>query len=282
MPNNPQNTLSTMALKSYNHFISLQLESLDWIKFTNKDGNSIRFNTNKYKNNTDKLDFINVNVNVLFPPSELNLQAIIPNVDPPIHMPIVTSTHSRKATDWKLIHRCLSHISDDKLSTMCSKQIMRDLPKTFPVNQQTNTCQCNIFWKGKAKHSPHGETSDTTHLNLGPLLHMDFMFMNKPSICGFASILLFVYSNSRKLWIFCTQTKSPPVSTVRFFLHQLRKQQISPLTLHTDEGGDISRSTEICKIIHDEFQISLETTGAYASWLNGKEEHHIRTIANMI
>ena len=49
MPNNPQNTLSTTALKYYNHFRSVRMESLDWIKITSKEGKTIKVNTNKYK-----------------------------------------------------------------------------------------------------------------------------------------------------------------------------------------------------------------------------------------
>ena len=58
MPNNPQNTISTPALKSISHFRSARNEALSWTKFTNSQGQSARINSNPHFARQEVLDFI--------------------------------------------------------------------------------------------------------------------------------------------------------------------------------------------------------------------------------
>ena len=51
--------------------------------------------------------------------------------------------------------------------------------------------------------------------------------------------------------------------------------------IRTDLGGELARSDELCAMLKDEFQIVLERTGTYSSWMNGKVERHNRTITEM-
>ena len=61
----------------------------------------------------------------------------------------------------------------------------------------------------------------------------------------------------------------------------LRKMGRVPQFLCSDEGGELACCAEICVLLRDEFQVTLESTGGYASFLNGKVERHNSTIENL-
>ena len=44
----------------------------------------------------------------------------------------------------------------------------------------------------------------------------------------------------------------------------------------------LSNSTDEKKLLVDKFKISMETNGGDASWLNGKNERHKKSIHNMV
>ena len=52
--------------------------------------------------------------------------------------------------------------------------------------------------------------------------------------------------------------------------------------MRIDEDGKFKNSTDITKILVDEFSISMKSTGGDASWLNGKNERRNRRIHNMV
>eukprot|EP00978_Attheya_sp_CCMP212_P035013 scaffold150155_cov50-Attheya_sp.AAC.1 len=45
----------------------------------------------------------------------------------------------------------------------------------------------------------------------------------------------------------------------------------NPIYIHVDEGGELANSTDFCKAVVG-LDLILETTGGYASNLNGKNE----------
>ena len=45
MRDNPQNKISSTAIKKYNDFCSVQIEALEWFKVTNLEGKSVRVST---------------------------------------------------------------------------------------------------------------------------------------------------------------------------------------------------------------------------------------------
>ena len=49
-----------------------------------------------------------------------------------------------------------------------------------------------------------------------------------------------------------------------------------------DKYGAFANSTDVTKLPVDELKISIKTTGGDASWLNGKNEIHNRSIHNMV
>ena len=60
-------------------------------------------------------------------------------------------------------------------------------------------------------YPPKGKTVDTTNIQPGEIIHMDFSFFNVNSIQGFTSMLTAVYEKTIMLWIFPTVPKIYPV-----------------------------------------------------------------------
>ena len=52
--------------------------------------------------------------------------------------------------------------------------------------------------------------------------------------------------------------------------------------MRVDEDGTLENSTDVTKLLVDDFNISMETTSFYASWTNGKNEKNNRIIHNMV
>ena len=55
---NPQNTISTTAIKKYNEFRSVRVEALEWIKLTTAEGKSTRVPTERKIVENEVLDFM--------------------------------------------------------------------------------------------------------------------------------------------------------------------------------------------------------------------------------
>ena len=87
------------------------------------------------------------------------------------------------------------------------------------------------------------------------------MFIDHTSIRGFTYILIIIDAKTRKLWLFCTPNKHPPISIITFFLIQMSVKNICLQTIRTDEGRELARSTQFCTLLQYEFKINLETTG---------------------
>ena len=102
---------------------------------------------------------------------------------------------------------------------MAKLEIMEDLPKRKSKNYKRKNCPCLIYWKSRMVNLPRGLTMKTDNLRPGELIHMDFCFLDVESIRKFTCTLVVVDAKTRKMWIFNTQGKRPPLDTVRFFLN---------------------------------------------------------------
>jgi len=83
------------------------------------------------------------------------------------------------------------------------------------------------------------------------------------------------------LWNFPTASKHPPLQILDFLFAILNHEGILVQCIRVDEDGALANSSEFCDFLI-QWKISLETTGGYASFLNGKIERHHRTIAQMV
>jgi len=131
---------------------------------------------------------------------------------------------------------------------------------------------------------PHPSRSKATSYSLttrGQLLHLDFSFWNITSIRGFSSLLSIIDGKDRMLWNFPTASKSAPISILEYFFNMLEKEDVVIKCVHVDEDGALAKSSEFTTFLTTH-NITMETTGGHASFLNGKIEPPHRTIANMV
>ena len=62
MPQNPQNTISSTAIKKYNEYRSVRQEALEWFKITTSEVRSVRVPTIRKKVEVEALDFIKIDI----------------------------------------------------------------------------------------------------------------------------------------------------------------------------------------------------------------------------
>ncbi len=83
------------------------------------------------------------------------------------------------------------------------------------------------------------------------------------------------------LWNFPTASKRCPLQILDYLFAMLQHEGTTVQCIRVDEDGALANSSEFCDFLVQR-HISLETTGGYASFLNGKIERHHRTIAQMV
>jgi len=192
--------------------------------------------------------------------------------------PIVNSATSESPLSRLLVHQRLGHNCDEVLDTMCRRQSLLGLPKhPFPPRK----CPCIICITTKTVHPPRAKITSVTLTKRGQLLHIDFSFWNVVSLRGFTSLLSVIDGKDRMLWNFPTASKRCPLQILDYLFAMLQHDGITIQCIRVDEDGALANSSEFCDFLLQR-HISLETTGGYASFLNGKVERHHRTIAQMV
>jgi hypothetical protein len=110
---------------------------------------------------------------------------------------------------------------------------------------------------------------------------MDFTFFNKVSIRKCTSALCITDATTSYPFGFPTRSKRPPINIFRWFISVLRSMGKKPVFIRVDEGGELARSRDFCFLLQ-ELGLILQTTGGYASSLNGKSEITHRLTKNMV
>jgi len=128
---------------------------------------------------------------------------------------------------------------------------------------------------------PKAKFTSTKLLCRGQLLHIDFSFWNLCSIRGFTSLLSVIDGKDRMLWNFPTTSKHVPLSILDYSFTMLDREGVTIENVRVDEDGALANNSEFSNFLINH-KISLQTTGGYASFLNGKVERHHRTIAQMV
>ena len=193
--------------------------------------------------------------------------------------PIITSYFNKQPISWEIIHRRLLQHSDIVMKEMCRHQTLDGLPKHCLKKIHAS---CTILYKEKTTTINKGTTVDTSNLQTGELVHMDFEFYNATSIRGFTSMLTAVCAKIRMLLVFCTASKRAPVRIICFILKTLMHEKHPCKCVIVDEDSALANSTDVTNLLADEFKISMETTVGDASWLNLKNERHNIIIHNMV
>ena len=94
-------------------------------------------------------------------------------------------------------------------------------------------------------------------------------------------MLKLVCAKTRMLWVLPTAPKRSTVRIIRFILTKLMNEQHPRKRVRVDEDIALASSTDVTNLLVDEFKIFMETTGGDASWINGNNERHNRSIHNM-
>ncbi len=83
---------------------------------------------------------------------------------------------------------------------------------------------------------------------------------------GYSSHLVIVDSASRRVWVFLTKTKDPPIETFRAFMTRFASHTG---LIRTDQGGELARSGAVRTMMLTEFRYVVEPTGADSPSQNG-------------
>ncbi len=267
MPTNPQCTFSPTALTHYLKYKTTTTH-LEHLSITTSNGTNIKFPSVPRHSDQQLLDYHEFIV-------------VRPNPSTPITIssqPIANSATSELPLTRLLVHQRLGHGCDTVLDTMCRNQTLLGLPKRpFP----SRSCPCPICITTKFTNTPKVKQTLCPSTVKGELLHIDFSFWNVTSVRGFSSLLSIIDGSTRMLWNFPTASKRVPLTILEFFFGALTKENISILGIRVDEDGALANNTEFSNFLLAR-SIPLESTGGYASYLNGKIERPHRTIANMV
>ena len=131
---------------------------------------------------------------------------------------------------------------------------------------------CPICAKCKLTRLPRNPPLPVSMLRPGQMLQMDFGFYNVKSVRGFSSFLSVDCVQTKYSFAFCTRRKRSPIDIIRWILSTLSKLDKQVNFVRFDEGGELARCEELNGMLVDEFNVVMQTTGGYASHLNGVTE----------
>ena len=93
---------------------------------------------------------------------------------------------------------------------------------------------------------------------------------------GYSAYLLIVDGASRRVWVFLTTGKNPPIAILRAFL---TKFGLAKGVIRTNQGGELARSDAFRTTMMDDFGYTIEPTGADSPSQNGGAEIYNGTLA---
>jgi len=152
----------------------------------------------------------------------------------------------------------------------------------LPPHIRELTHPCPLCLKCKLTRIPRNPPLPVGSIKPGQMLQLDFAFLNEASIRGFTSYLSCDCVSTKYSFKFCTRSKRAPVDIIRWIVTTLSQQGKTVNFVRFDEGGELARSHEISKMLVEEYKILMQTTGGYASHLNGVTERGHRTDADSI
>ena len=101
------------------------------------------------------------------------------------------------------------------------------------------------------------------------MLQMDFSFFNGEIIRVFNSTFVAICSATSYPFGFPSRIKRPPFDILKFLVTTLKNQDKNVAFIKVDEDVSLARSSEFMKTCYN-MNITVQTTGVYASSLNGK------------
>ena len=249
MPGNSKCTFSAHHLHRTNKFRSGIHSMHACIKLIDHEGFQTKIQIDSIING---LDYVTMQ---LLPPNTSSIT------------PIACSAARKMILTPELIHHKCAHYHYERIQHLATHELITGLPKHLPSMNKP----CPICLAMKSRKLNRKKKQDWSQYSPGESIHMDFAFMPQTSIRGFTSFLSVKDAATNYTWIFLSRNKRPPLDVLTFFISILKKEQRIIRYVRVDEDGALANSTEFCKllILH---HITLQTTGGYASSLNGKSE----------
>jgi hypothetical protein len=202
----------------------------------------------------------------------------------------------------ELWHQRMAHPGTAKLRK--TQQHTTGIPALGPAHPLFGCSSCNM---GKLAKQARGKTDSREANAKGERFHMDYGFFRGPkhlqrkikrkygdataasmqhkpileSREGYVAYLLIVDGHTRKVWVYPTKTKEPPIETVDLFLQRFGLRDGTQRYVRTDQGGELAKSADFCNLIAKHGYV-VESTGPDASSQNGRGERPHRTLANMV
>ena len=140
-------------------------------------------------------------------------------------------------------------------------QTLTGLPKHCP--KKLNQAPYIICYTQNMTTYPKGKSVETTNLQPGELIHMEFVSYNVTSLRVFPYIITVVCTKTTMLWISPTEYKLDPFSIIIFILTTFNNEQHPCKCVRVDEDVTLENSTDVTNSLVDEFVISMETNGVY-------------------
>ena len=91
-----------------------------------------------------------------------------------------------------------------------------------------------------------------------------------------------VCENTRMQWVLPNKSKQAPVHIICFILTTLKNEQHPLKHVRFYSYGALENSTYVTNLLVDDFNTSMETTGAYESWINENNERQNKIFHNMV
>ena len=136
-------------------------------------------------------------------------------------------------------HVRLGNVHFDAIIKMSKKGTVDNIPmidKPFPM-------VCKTCFQNNRKRLPRTLTDNSRLTRFS----IDYMFYSHMSLRGHNSAFTIVYQGSRYPFAFPCCAKRPPIEIVKFFVGCLRNMGFKPSVFKMDEGGELCKSTEMCK-----------------------------------
>ena len=125
------------------------------------------------------------------------------------------------------------------MKAMCLHQTLDGLPEKCP--KKIHKSPFKICYVSKITTINKDTSVDTSNLQPGELVHMDFTLYNVNNILVFTSILTLVCTKTRIPWVFQTAPKRAPFQTIRFILTPLLNEKDPCKNLRVDEDSDLEK-----------------------------------------